>query len=58
MAVRKPVTKAVAHVQLGNDGAKRFYERLGFKEGERCVAIHHFTPSQLSWGFVMHGMKR
>ena len=32
---RKPVKRALAHVQVGNDDAKRFYERLGFKETER-----------------------
>lgn len=33
-APRKVVSRAMAHVQVGNDGAKRFYERLGFKEVE------------------------
>lgn len=32
---RKAVNRAMAHVQVGNDGAKRFYERLGFVEKER-----------------------
>ncbi|ORX39413.1 hypothetical protein BD324DRAFT_649488 [Kockovaella imperatae] len=31
---RKPVNRAMAHVQVGNEDAKRFYERLGFKETE------------------------
>ena len=34
VAPRKPVNRALAHVQVGNDDAKRFYERLGFKEAE------------------------
>ncbi|WWC91883.1 uncharacterized protein L201_006832 [Kwoniella dendrophila CBS 6074] len=29
---RQKVNRALAHVQVGNDDAKRFYERLGFKE--------------------------
>ncbi|KAL7424433.1 N-acetyltransferase 5 [Cryptotrichosporon argae] len=29
---RKVVARALVHVQAGNDGAKRFYERLGFKQ--------------------------
>ncbi|EIW72186.1 acetyltransferase [Tremella mesenterica] len=32
---RKSVKRALVHVQEGNEGAKRFYERLGFKEIER-----------------------
>ncbi|ORY31669.1 hypothetical protein BCR39DRAFT_493734 [Naematelia encephala] len=31
---RKPVRRAMAHVQVGNDDAQRFYERLGFKKTE------------------------
>lgn len=31
-APRVKVNRALAHVQVGNDEAKRFYERLGFKE--------------------------
>ena len=31
---RKVVNRAMAHVQVGNDDAKRFYGRLGFKETE------------------------
>ena len=30
----KPVKRAMVHVQVGNDGAKMFYGRLGFKEIE------------------------
>lgn len=29
---RAPITRALVHVQVGNDAARRFYERLGFKE--------------------------
>ncbi|WVQ84539.1 hypothetical protein IAT38_006693 [Cryptococcus sp. DSM 104549] len=29
---RQRVNRALAHVQVGNEGAKRFYGRLGFKE--------------------------
>jgi GNAT superfamily N-acetyltransferase len=29
---RKTVNRAMAHVQVGNDAAKAFYEGLGFKE--------------------------
>ncbi|WVQ74344.1 hypothetical protein IAR50_003944 [Cryptococcus sp. DSM 104548] len=29
---RPTVNRALAHVQVGNEGAKKFYERLGFKE--------------------------
>lgn len=29
---RKKVNRAMAHVQVGNDTAKKFYEGLGFKE--------------------------
>jgi GNAT superfamily N-acetyltransferase len=29
---RKPINRALVHVQVGNDEARRFYERLGFKE--------------------------
>jgi ribosomal protein S18 acetylase RimI-like enzyme len=32
---RKVVKRAMAHVQVGNDGAKRFYERLGFVQTQR-----------------------
>ncbi|KAK4683906.1 hypothetical protein P7C73_g6306, partial [Tremellales sp. Uapishka_1] len=31
---RKAVNRALVHVQVGNADAKRFYERLGFKETE------------------------
>ncbi|WVW86340.1 hypothetical protein I302_108384 [Kwoniella bestiolae CBS 10118] len=31
-APRVKVNRALAHVQVGNEDAKRFYERLGFKE--------------------------
>jgi ribosomal protein S18 acetylase RimI-like enzyme len=31
---RKTINRAMAHVQVGNTDAKRFYERLGFKETE------------------------
>jgi GNAT superfamily N-acetyltransferase len=37
---RKAVNRAMAHVQVGNEGAKRFYERLGFVEKERYVLIN------------------
>lgn len=39
VTARKPVKRAMAHVQVGNERAKRFYERLGFKETETCVAV-------------------
>ena len=29
---RKAINRALVHVQVGNEEAKRFYERLGFKE--------------------------
>lgn len=29
---RKPINRALVHVQVGNDSARKFYERLGFKE--------------------------
>ncbi|CAD6569198.1 MAG: hypothetical protein TREMPRED_005093, partial [Tremellales sp. Tagirdzhanova-0007] len=34
LTLAKPIKRAMAHVQVGNDGAKRFYERLGFVAGE------------------------
>ncbi|RSH91412.1 hypothetical protein EHS25_009711 [Saitozyma podzolica] len=34
VVARKAVTRAMAHVQVGNEDAKRFYERLGFKATE------------------------
>jgi len=34
---RKSVRRAMAHVQVGKEGAKRFYERLGFVAGETWV---------------------
>ena len=35
---RKTVNRAMAHVQVGNDAAKAFYEGLGFKEDKVSVA--------------------
>lgn len=29
---RQPINRALVHVQVGNDEARKFYERLGFKE--------------------------
>jgi ribosomal protein S18 acetylase RimI-like enzyme len=29
----------MVHVQVGNDGAKAFYEGLGFKEDKVCVIV-------------------
>lgn len=29
---RKAINRAMVHVQVGNESAKRFYEGLGFKE--------------------------
>lgn len=34
VVARKAVSRAMAHVQVGNEDAKRFYERLGFKATE------------------------
>lgn len=31
---RKSITRAMVHVQVGNDAAKRFYEAWGFKVSE------------------------
>lgn len=30
VTTRKSVNRAMAHVQVGNERAKKFYERLGF----------------------------
>lgn len=34
---RKKINRVMAHVQVGNDGAKRFYQGLGFKEDKVSV---------------------
>lgn len=36
---RKKINRAMAHVQVGNDDAKRFYEGLGFKEDKVYVRL-------------------
>ena len=50
---RKAVNRAMAHVQVGNDGAKRFYERLGFVEKERYVlsdaSLHKTGHGEVDW---------
>ncbi|GMK57079.1 hypothetical protein CspeluHIS016_0309190 [Cutaneotrichosporon spelunceum] len=38
---RKVINRAVVHVQVGNHEAKRFYERLGFKEDK--VVDNYYT---------------
>lgn len=30
--LRRPINRALVHVHVGNDAARKFYERLGFKE--------------------------
>ncbi len=43
---RKPVGQAAVHVQVGNDRAKQFYERLGFKESKMYVGAVAFIEYQ------------
>ncbi|KAI9633739.1 acetyltransferase [Dioszegia hungarica] len=49
-APRKVVKRAIAHVQVGNDSAKRFYERMGFRETE---TIKNFYSKMQPSGAVL-----
>ncbi|BEJ15176.1 hypothetical protein CspHIS471_0409430 [Cutaneotrichosporon sp. HIS471] len=42
---RKVINRAIVHVQVGNDEAKHFYERLGFKEDK--ILDNYYTSTRM-----------
>jgi GNAT superfamily N-acetyltransferase len=49
---RKVINRAVVHVQVGNDEAKRFYERLGFKEDKVVDNYYARMEPRAAWLLV------
>ncbi|TXT04351.1 hypothetical protein VHUM_04118 [Vanrija humicola] len=50
---RKPVNRALVHVQVGNDAARRFYERLGFKEAGVNETYYSKMDPRAAWILVL-----
>ncbi len=49
---RKVINRAVVHVQVGNDEAKRFYERLGFKDDKVVDNYYARMEPRAAWLLV------